>query len=43
MKFEARNILGRKFQEFQEQDGNRVYYNRYKIGTTIAASMTVAF
>ena len=43
VKFEARNILGRKFQEFQEQDGNRVYYNRYKIGTTIAASMTVAF
>jgi outer membrane receptor protein involved in Fe transport len=43
VKFEARNILGRKFQEFQEQDGNRVYYNRYKVGTTIAASMTVAF
>ena len=43
VKFEARNILGRKFQEFQEQDGNRVFYNRYKIGTTIAASMTVAF
>ncbi|MES2174707.1 MAG: TonB-dependent receptor [Pseudomonadota bacterium] len=43
VKFEARNILGRKFQEFQEQDGNRVYYNRYKIGTTIAASLTVAF
>ncbi|EXS70353.1 TonB-dependent receptor domain-containing protein [Sphingobium sp. Ant17] len=42
-KFEARNILGRKFQEFQEQDGNRVFYNRYKIGTTIAASMSVAF
>ncbi|MDR7153864.1 TonB-dependent receptor [Sphingobium xenophagum] len=42
-KFEARNILGRKFQEFQEEGDNRVYYNRYKIGTTIAASMTVAF
>ena len=42
-KFEARNIAGRKFQEFQEAGGNKVFYNRYKIGTTIAASLTVAF
>lgn len=42
-KFEVRNIMGRKFQEFQELDGNKVFYNRYKIGTTIAASLTVAF
>ena len=42
-KFEARNITGRKFQEFQELGGNKVFYNRYKIGTTIAASVTVAF
>ena len=42
-KFEARNITGRKFQEFQELDGNKVFYNRYKIGTTISASLTVAF
>src|SRR3546814_3311663 len=35
VKFEARNITGRKYREFQEQDGNRVYYNRYKIGSTI--------
>ncbi|KAA9017930.1 outer membrane beta-barrel protein [Sphingobium limneticum] len=42
-KLEARNILGRKFQEFQQAGDNKVYYNRYKIGTTIAASMTVAF
>ncbi|WP_022681105.1 TonB-dependent receptor domain-containing protein [Sphingobium bisphenolivorans] len=41
-KFEARNITGRKFQEVQELDGNKVFYNRYKIGTTIAASLTVA-
>ena len=43
VKFEARNITGRKFQEFQELGGNKVFYNRYKIGTTIAASLTVAF
>jgi hypothetical protein len=42
-KFEARNILGRKFQEFQQAGDNKVYYNRYKIGTTIAGSMTIAF
>ena len=42
-KFEARNITGRKFQEFQQSGDNKVFYNRYKIGTTIAASMTVAF
>ncbi|WP_188064258.1 TonB-dependent receptor domain-containing protein [Sphingobium sp. KCTC 72723] len=43
VKLEARNILGRKFQEFQQAGDNKVFYNRYKIGTTIAASMTVAF
>ncbi|WHO37480.1 TonB-dependent receptor [Sphingobium sp. AP49] len=43
IKFEARNLTGRKYQEFQELDGNRVYYNRYKIGTTFALAMTVAF
>ncbi|GGA06642.1 MULTISPECIES: TonB-dependent receptor domain-containing protein [Sphingobium] len=42
-KFEARNLTGRKFQEFQELDGTKIFYNRYKIGTTIAASLTVAF
>lgn len=42
-KFEARNITGRKFQEFQEQGGTKIFYNRYKIGTTIAGSLTVAF
>lgn len=43
LKLEARNILGRKFQEYQQAEGNKVYYNRYKIGTTLAASLTVAF
>lgn len=42
-KFEARNITGRKFQEFQQLDGAKLFYNRYKIGTTLAASLTVAF
>ncbi len=42
-KLEARNILGEGYEEFQERGGNTVYYNRYDIGTTIAASVTVAF
>lgn len=42
-KLEARNITGRKFQEFQEEGGNRVYYNLYKLGTTISGSVSVAF
>ena len=42
-KFEARNITGRKFQEYQQAGDTKVFYNRYKIGTTIAASMTIAF
>jgi outer membrane receptor protein involved in Fe transport len=42
-KLEARNITGRKYQEFQTLGDNKVYYNRYKIGTSFAGSMTVAF
>jgi hypothetical protein len=42
-KFEARNITGRKFQEYQQAGDSKVFYNRYKIGTTLSASMTVAF
>lgn len=43
LKVEARNITGRKYKEFQELDGNRVYYNLYDIGTSYAASVTVKF
>lgn len=42
-KLEVRNIAGRKFQEYQQAGDTKVFYNRYKIGTTIAASLTVAF
>lgn len=43
VKFEARNITGRKYKEFQELGDRQVFYNKYKIGTTIAASFSVAF
>ncbi|MEO8064450.1 MAG: TonB-dependent receptor [Pseudomonadota bacterium] len=42
-KFEARNVLGRGYQEFQERDGNVVYYNKYDVGTSFVASLTVNF
>ncbi|HEY6643957.1 TonB-dependent receptor domain-containing protein [Povalibacter sp.] len=42
-KLEARNIFGEGYEEFQERGENTVYYNRYDVGTTISASVTVAF
>jgi hypothetical protein len=41
--FEARNIFGIGYKEFQERDGNIVYSNNYEIGTTFAASISVNF
>jgi TonB-dependent receptor len=42
-KLEARNIFGRGYKEFQERDGNIVYYNKYDIGTSFVASLTMNF
>ncbi len=42
-KFEARNIFGQGYEEFQERDGNVVYYNKYDIGTSFVASITMNF
>jgi hypothetical protein len=42
-KLEARNILGRGYQEFQERAGNIVYYNKYDVGTSFIASLTMNF
>jgi outer membrane receptor protein involved in Fe transport len=42
-KLEARNILGRGYKEFQQRDGNIVYYNKYDIGTSFVASITMNF
>ena len=42
-KFEARNIFGRDYQEFQRRGGNVVYYNRYAMGTSLSASVSVKF
>jgi outer membrane receptor protein involved in Fe transport len=42
-KLEVRNIFGEGYEEFQERGGNTVYYNRYDVGTTFSASLTMKF
>lgn len=43
LKLEARNILGTKYKEYQENGPNRIYYNLYKPGTSFSASFSVKF
>jgi hypothetical protein len=43
VKFEARNLLGRDYQEFQRRGDNRIYFNRYDVGTTLGLSVTMDF
>ena len=42
-KLQARNILGRKHEEFQQFGDNRIDVNTYEVGTTLAASLGVRF
>jgi TonB-dependent receptor len=42
-KFEARNVFGNDYEEFQERGGNTVFYNRYDMGTSFVASISVNF
>ncbi len=41
LKFEARNITGRKHEEFQHSGANRIDVNTYKLGTTLALSASL--
>lgn len=41
LKFEARNITGRKHEEFQKSGSNRIDVNTYKMGTTLALSASI--
>jgi hypothetical protein len=43
LKLEVRNIFGREYEEFQKRGGNRIYFNRYDVGTTFAASISMSF
>lgn len=43
LKFEARNLTGRDYQEVQESGDNRIYFNRYKLGRTFSVSASLKF
>ena len=43
VKLEVRNITGTRYQEFQQSGDNRVYYNRYKVGTTGSLGVGINF
>ena len=43
VKFEARNLLRKRYEEFQELGDNKVFYNRYRIGTTFALGASLKF
>jgi len=43
LKFEARNLTGRKYKEFQETAGNRVDVNSYKVGRAFTLSASTTF
>jgi hypothetical protein len=43
VKFEARNLLGRGYSEFQRSGGNVIYYNKYDVGTSIGLSVSMNF
>ncbi len=43
LKFEVRNLLGTKYKEMQEANGNRIYYNLYKPGATFSLGGSVKF
>jgi outer membrane receptor protein involved in Fe transport len=43
IKFEARNITGTKYQEFQQAGANKIYYNLYDVGTSFSLGASVKF
>ncbi len=43
LKFEARNLTGTKYQEFQENGDNKIFYNRYKTGTSVSLGIELKF
>ena len=38
LKFEARNLLGTDYEEFQQADANRIEINSYRVGRRRSAS-----
>lgn len=43
VKFEARNITGTKYQEYQQVGDNRNYYNLYNVGASFQIGLGVTF
>lgn len=43
IKFEVRNITGTKYQEYQQNGDNRIYYNLYNVGTTATLGVALNF
>lgn len=43
LKFEARNLFGRGYREFQQNGANVIYYNKYDIGRSFGLSMSMNF
>ena len=43
LKFEARNLTGRNYEEVQTSGDNKIYFNRYKLGRTFSLSASLKF
>ena len=42
-KFEARNITGQDYEEYQQSGDNRIDINSYKVGTSFSLGATIHF
>lgn len=43
VKFEARNITATKYQEYQQNGDQRIFYNRYDVGASVSLGLGVKF
>lgn len=43
VKLEARNLTGRRYEEYQEAGSNRIYLNRYDVGRSVSLGATLKF
>ena len=42
-KFEARNLTGQDYEEFQQAGDNRIEINSYRVGTSFSLGATIHF
>jgi TonB-dependent receptor len=43
IKFEARNLLGQDYEEFQRSDDNRIDINSYEVGRSVSVGLSLTF